>query len=301
MERYETQTIEEDQTSQRELAAILRVLSRPDTVKILSRAETGISNSTYAMEELNLTPKKYYYRLNELLGTDLITKRNGVYRQTTLGRIMYGRFLPAMGKTIDAKNELGILDELEGTKLESEVRKRIEEELGIPVFENSTNVKLLGDYESLAIEAIDLYDSAEESVLLASNYIDVRVMEACFRSVDRGITNRLIVDKKSLLSKIQSLRGMLSLTFTKTIINFASSKVDLKEFLKFVDLPYTFCIVDGHHNIIELSNTLNNSFIVALSIDDRGVSEKLTKFYEKLWKAGKTNAALNILDSIKSS
>jgi len=301
MERYETQTIEEDQTSQRELAAILRVLSRPDTVKILSRAETGISNSTYAMEELNLTPKKYYYRLNELLGTDLITKRNGVYRQTALGRIMYGRFLPAMGKTIDAKNELGILDELEGTKLESEVRKRIEEELGIPVFENSTNVKLLGDYESLAIEAIDLYDSAEESVLLASNYIDVRVMEACFRSVDRGITNRLIVDKKSLLSKIQSLRGMLSLTFTKTIINFASSKVDLKEFLKFVDLPYTFCIVDGHHNIIELSNTLNNSFIVALSIDDRGVSEKLTKFYEKLWKAGKTNAALNILDSIKSS
>lgn len=300
MEKYETQS-EEFHTINQEMATIFKVLSKPDAVKILHRAETGIKNSTYAMEELDLTPKKYYTRLNELVAADLVKKVDCVYRQTALGRIIYDRFLPAMGKTCDAKDELELIVYLERTEIESGVRKRIEDELGIPVFEDSTNLKLLGDYEALAIEAIDLYDSAEESVFLASNYIDVRVMEACFRSVDRGITNRLIVDKKSLLSKVQSLRGMVSLTFTKTIINFASSKVDLKEFVKFVDLPYTFCVVDGHHNIIELSNTLNDSFIVALSIDDRGVSERLTKFFDMLWKAGETNSALNVLGSIKSS
>jgi len=218
-----------------------------------------------------------------------------------MGRIIYDRFLPAMGKTYDAREELELIVYLEGTELESKVRNRIEADIGIPIFEDSTAVKVLGSYEDLAIAVIDLYDSAEESVILASNYIDVRVIEACFRSVDRGVTNRLIVDKKSLLSKVQNLKGMLSLTFTKTIINFASSKVNLKEFVKFVDLPYTFCVVDGHRNIIELSNTLNNDFIVALSIDNKGVSEKLTKFFDTLWKEGETNEAFNILDSINSS
>ncbi|GAH53002.1 unnamed protein product, partial [marine sediment metagenome] len=263
MEKHETQTSEEAHVINGELATILRVLSRPVALKILNRAGQGIENSTYAIEELNLTPKKYYHRLNELMASDLVKKVDGVYRQTAMGRIIYDRFLPAMGKTINAKDKLELIVHLEETELENGVRKRIEEELGIPIFTDSTNVKVLRDYEALAIEAIDLYDSAEESVLLASNYIDVRVMEACFRSTERGITNRIIIGKKSLKSKLNNLRMMLSLTFAKTIINFTSNKVKIQEFLKFIDLPYTFCIVDGHRNIIEVSNSLNESFIVA--------------------------------------
>jgi len=302
MEKSETEMTESEvHIINGELANIFRLLSNPDALKILYRAGQGIENSTHTIEELDLTPKKYYYRLKELMAADLVKKVNGVYRQTSMGRIIYDRFLPAMGKTYDAREELELIVYLEGTELESKVRNRIEADIGIPIFEDSTAVKVLGSYEDLAIAVIDLYDSAEESVILASNYIDVRVIEACFRSVDRGVTNRLIVDKKSLLSKVQNLKGMLSLTFTKTIINFASSKVNLKEFVKFVDLPYTFCVVDGHRNIIELSNTLNNDFIVALSIDNKGVSEKLTKFFDTLWKEGETNEAFNILDSINSS
>jgi len=190
---------------------------------------------------------------------------------------------------------------LEGTELESEVRKRIEEKLGIPVFAESTNLKLLGDYEALAIEAIDLYDSAEESVLLASNYFDVRVIEAFLRAVDRGVTSRVIMGKNRRSSKIESLRMMLSVTFTKSLINFASKTVDIKDVVRFADLPYTFCSVDGHRSIIEFSDNLNDSFIVALSVDDRDIGEKLTKFYEKLWEAGESQSTLKVLDSLKSS
>jgi len=187
---------------------------------------------------------------------------------------------------------------LEGIGIENGVRKRILEELGIPIFTDSTNIKLLGDYEALAIAAIDLYDSAEESVFLASNYIDVRVIEAFLRAVDRGVTNRCIMGKNSLSSKMQSLRMMLSVTFAKAVINFASDTVELKNTVRFADIPYTFCVVDGHHNIIEFSNTLNERFIVALSIDDRVVSEKLTDFFETLWKAGESNSALEVINSL---
>jgi len=50
-----------------------------------------------------------------------------------------------MGKACDAKDELELIVYLEGTELESEFRKRIEEELGIPIFAESNNLKLLED------------------------------------------------------------------------------------------------------------------------------------------------------------
>jgi len=91
---------------------------------------------------------------------------------------------------------------------------------------------------------------------------------------------------------------MLSLTFAKTIISFVSSKVDLKEFVRLSELPYTFCVVDGHHSIVDISNTLSERFIVALSIDDRGVAEKLTDFHNELWEAGEFDSVLNRLNSL---
>jgi len=100
---------------------------------------------------------------------------------------------------------------------------------------------------------------------------------------------------------MKNLRIMLSLTFAKTIVSFASDKVDLEGFLRFADIPYTFCVVDGHLNIIEFSNYLNEDFIVALSIDDRVIGERLTKFFEMIWEAGEFNSALKIINSLKTT
>ncbi|MBA7640213.1 hypothetical protein ES703_47878 [subsurface metagenome] len=284
-----------------ELATIFRLLSNSDAVKILSRAGQEIRNSTYTMEELGLSQKRYYYRLNELVAADLIKKVDGVYKQTTLGKIMCGHFLPAMGRTYAAKDELELLMRVEGTEMEPKVRQFITDELGIPGFAESSNIKILGDYEDLAVTAMDLYDSAEESVLLASNYFDVRIIEAFFRTLDRDITNRVIMGKNRRSTMIQNLRMMLSVTFAKTLIDFASNTVELKNTVRFAELPYTFCIVDGHHNIIEISDTLNEGFIVALLIDDRGVGERLTKFHNTLWEAGEFHSAIEGFNSFNSS
>ena len=283
------------------VTSLFKVLSKPEALIIFRHTVDGIKSSTYAIEELDLTPKRYYARLRELVDIGLVRKLDSGYRQTALGKLIYDRFLPAMRKAVDAKDELEFIMGLEGIEIENGVRTRILEELGIPIFADSTNLKVLGDYEALAIAAIDLYDSAEESVFLASNYIDVRVIEAFLRAVDRGVTNRCIMGKNSLSSKMQSLRMMLSVTFAKAVINFASDTVELKNTVRFADIPYTFCVVDGHHNIIEISNTLNESFIVALSIDDRVVGEKLTKFFKTLWKAGEFHSVIEGLNYIKSS
>ena len=282
------------------IADLFKVLSKPDALKILFLTKDGIKNSTHTIEDMDISQKRYYARLKELIDIGLVRKMDGVYGQTVLGRVVYERFLPAMGKAVDAREELELIVYLEGTEIDNGAKKRILDELEIPSFTESSKVKLLRDYEALAIEVIDIYDSAEESVLLASNYFDVRIMEACFRAVDRGVTNRILMGKRSLSSKLQNLKMMLSLTFAKTIINFTSNKVKLTEFVRFIDLPYSFCVVDGQHSIIEFSNTLNGRFIVALSFDDRAVGEKLIKFYETLWNAGDFHTAIKVVNSIET-
>ena len=276
------------------MAKIFKVLSSLDAIKIFFLAERGIDNSTHAMDMLDLTQKKYYTRLKELSETELIKKINGVHRLTALGKIIYDYFIPAMAKACEAKKELTILELLKGTSIENKIKGMFEDEFNILGLAESPKLRIIDNYENFSIEAIDLYDSAEESVILASNYFDVRVMEATFRAVDRGVINRIIIGKRSLSSKIQNFKLMLSMTFTKTIMNFASNTVDLKEFVRFIDLPYTFCVVDGYRNLIEISNNLDESFMIALSIDDRRISEKLTDFYETLWKEGEFHTALNI-------
>ncbi|NQT07911.1 hypothetical protein HQ586_02435 [Candidatus Bathyarchaeota archaeon] len=268
-----------------ELPALLKALSNTDGHRIFLLAGEGIRNSTYAIKELNISPKRYYARMRELVDIGLVCKMGGVYRQTALGRVIYDRFLPAMGKAVDAREELELIA---CAHLETGVKRRILEELGIPIFEDSTTVKVLGDYEAFVFEAMDLYDSAEESVLLATTYFDVRVMEAFLRAVDRSATNRVIMGKNSRSSEIQNLRTMLSVTFTKELINFASDIVELRNLVRFADIPYKFCVVDGHHSIIETSNPIDESFIVALSLDDRDVGEKLIKLFEALWKTGES-------------
>lgn len=284
-----------------ELVELFKVLSKPEAHRILFLTKNGISNSTSAMEELNISQKVYYDRLRGLVEVGLVNKIDGVYRQTPIGEIFCSRFLPAMGGAYEIKDKLGLLESLEGTTYEQRLRKVFADDLEILDFSGSNRVRLLEDYEALAIEAIDLYDSAEESVLLASNYLDVRVMEAAFRAAERGVANKIIAGKNKLSSRFQQLRMMLSPTFAKAIIDFCIKTVNLKEVVRFVDLPYTFCIMDGHLSIVEISNPINERFIVALSIDDREVGEKLTEFYELLWEAGEFHPALNLVGSLKSN
>jgi len=280
------------------LVSLFKVLSKPDALEVFLLAGEGIEKSGYAIEELGFTPKKYYARLKELVDIGFVMKTEGAYRQTPFGSMICGRFLPAMGRAYDARDRLGLISKFKGTQIEDEVRNLIEDELNIPDL-GSNKVRILETYEDLAVEAVDLYDSAEKSMLLASNYFDVRVMEAFLRALDRGITNRVIMGKNRQSSKIQNLRMMLSVTFAKNLINFASNTEDLKNTVRFADLPYTFCVVDGHLNIIEFSNPLNDIFIVALSIDDRIIGERLTEFYNTLWEVGEFHSAIEALKHIK--
>jgi len=281
------------------ITSLFKVLSKPDALKLFIHTSDGIGNSTYAIEELNLTSKKYYARLRELVDIGLVRKLDSVYRQTALGRMIYDRFLPAMRKAVDAREELEFIVGLEGLEMENGVRKSILEELGIPIFANSTKVRLLGNYEALVIEVIDLCDSAEESIILASNYFDSRVMEATFRAAGRGMNTRIITGKNGFSSRLQQLRMMLSQDFMKIVIGLFSKEIELENFIKVVDITYSFCVVDNYRSVFEFYNPVGEGFIAAFAVEDRKVGETLLDLFEQFWKIGESNEALKFLMSMK--
>ena len=278
------------------VTSLFKVLSKPDALIIFRHTVDGIKSSTSAIEELDLTQKRYYARLRELVDIGLVRKLDSGYGQTALGRMIYDRFLPAMRKAVDAKDELEFLV---GLEIENGVRKRILEELGIPVFADSTNVKLLGDYESLVVEVIDLCDSAEESIILASNYFDSRVMEATFRAAGRGTNTRIITGKDGFSSRLQQLKMMLSPDFMKILIGLFSKEIELENFIRVVDITYSFCVADSYRSVFEFYNPIKEGFIAAFMVEDRKVSDTLADLFEQFWNIGESNEALKFLMSMK--
>jgi predicted transcriptional regulator len=282
------------------LVKLFKVLSRPDALEVFLLAGEGIENSTSAIRELNISQKKYYTRLGELVDIGFIKKTEGTYRQTPIGNILCTRLLPAMEEIYGARDRLEILVQLDGTEMESGVRKLILDELEIPSFAGSDKGKIIEDYESMVVEVIDLCNSAEKSILMASNYLDVRVMEANFRSMGRGVSNRFIMGKDIFSSRLMQLRLMLSPKFTKAVMNLVTNSMEMENLARITDLPYSFIIVDGHLNIIEISDRLNSSFIVALLVKNREVGGKLLDLFEMLWDAGETPSMLGFLKKFQA-
>ena len=281
------------------IVKLFKVLSKPDAIEIFLLADEGIENSTYAIDELGYTSKRYYARLRELVDIGFLSKTGGAYRQTPFGIIIFSRLLPAMGRAYDARDRLKLITQFKGTKIEDALRTLIEDDLKIPSSSEYTNVKLLRDYEALAVDVIDIYDSAEESVLLASNYLDVRVLDAIVRSLDRGVKNRVIIGKEVLSSKLQQIRMILSPKFTKSMMKLASSSIDMSEIARVMDLHFSFCVADDDHSIFDFYNPVEDEFIIAFLVKDRFVGEKLKKRFNELWKIGECHSTLSFLNSFK--
>jgi len=136
-------------------------------------------------------------------------------------------------------------------------------------------------------------------VLLASNYLDVRVLDAAVRSMNRGVKNRCIIGKEVLSSKLQQLRMILSPKFTMAMMKMASSPIDFSEIARVMDLPISFCVVDGYRSIFDFYNPVVDELIIGFLVKDSVIGERLTKIFEELWKTGECHSALSFLSSFK--
>jgi len=282
-----------------QMEKILSSLANEDSLKIFIAAKEGIKTSTGTIKELGLTPKRYYTRLSELVAAGLVEKRDDVYQLTAMGRVCY-TLGEAFQATLDQRDRLDLADRLRSAKsisleetqeiLRALSSKGIIGSLGIA--DMIQPVKMIEDYETVVSELTSRINGAQESVCLASRYIDSRVAEATLRALGRNVRFSLLTWEESLSDKLQLLHAIMTPKIVKGLLDLIGNK---EVRIKNANVPYSFCVIDGKFAIIELPNPLTKSFYVGFSLQNEALCQRLIKTFEDLYLTAKEDPAVALL------
>ena len=263
----------------------LSALANEDALKIFLYAKNGITNSTEAISRLGLTQKRYYVRLKLLLEAGLLEKTEDTYEHTYLGSIFhkYGLVLMDM---VAKEEELKLYNSLnKSSSLSDKDKRRIAKALSldVPLPETRGAFRIVYAWEDLVSMTVVLVEEAKESLYLASQYLDTRVLDAGCKAIDRGVKIRGLISETEQLSN--SLKLLFSMLTNPKELSLLLSTLKSDKFpLRITKLPYTFLVVDGKKCVLEIKNPATDVFQYGFMIDDESISEKMIETFESLWK-----------------
>lgn len=280
-----------------EMEGILSSLANRDAIKIFYAARDGITSSTKTIKELELTQKRYYTRLNTLMKAGLIEKTENAYNHTLLGKLLFYTLFKRLKNALINRDLLDLADKLKNStslslKEREQVAAAISEKSALigytDLFGDVKPVEVVQTYEDLVTAVIKLIEKAEREIFFASRYTDFRISDPILRAFDRGIKFSLLDgDKSNLSSRMQMLRLILSNPKTVKHLYELINSPDIR--IKYVNLPYSFIVVDKKYACVELINPITNSFSFAFFFNSEAVCKKLIRTFKALYeKAGES-------------
>jgi len=255
-------------------------------MKILEAAEGGIRSSTKTRLRLGISQKRYYSRLRKLLEEGLIEKVGSSYRATLLGNLCL-EITGGLMKVLSQRDRLELIDKVRRSKEISidEAEEISRSLLNVNVQGLVTPVKMVDTWEGVVKETNAYLERAEETIHFATKYFDHRTIEAIIRAMHRGVEFKTLIDKSlsvGIKSKLKMLSMMLS--HPRVIRQFYEAASLAKGFSRYVDLPYTFFVVDAEYAMVEIANPLKNSFYVAFFFHNEKVAKRLLHNFRMLWE-----------------
>jgi len=277
-----------------DMEKVFSAVANKDAIKIFCAAKRGIKSSTQAIKELGLTQKRYYTHLKNLIDVGLIEKFDGTYQHTTLGKICF-KLGEVFENALSHQDRLDLVDRLYKAKnisLEEteEIMRAILKDTNIIPGERIADllgpVRMADTWEKVVYDVIEYIDNAEESIYFATQYLDMRVVEALLRAAKRGIKMRFLVgEEQNVTTAVQLLLRSL-LTHPKTL-KFIFQFVNSPELqLRYIKLPYTFIVVDGRYSMVEVAKPYTKAFSLAFFFHNKRLSERLLESFETLWERG---------------
>jgi len=273
-----------------EMEKVISALANQDAIKIFYAAGEGIKSSTEAIKTLGLTQKRYYTHLRNLTEAGLIQKSEEAYQHSTLGKICY-KLGGAFKNALSQRDRLDLVDRLGKAK---NISLEETEEIMRAILKQANispgviiPVKMYDTFEQVVKEINDHLENAENTGYFATKYFDSRTIEACMRASQRGVQFKVLLDKSlsiGMREKMKFLSTLFSdLRMLKHIFDFDRM---FNESARYVDLPYTFIVIDAKHGMIEITNPLTNKFYVAFFFQDEKVCERLLENFRMLWERG---------------
>ena len=286
---------------------IFSTFANLDTMQIFMLAEKGISNSNKAIKDLGLTPKRYYSRLKELVDSDLLEKVNGVYMYTPVGELLHTLGLSLLN-LIDNKQKIGLLMDLsKSDAFSADERQQINSMIlgkdhtgslfgsilpGLP----HEKIEKISTYKSLVETLAHDVASSKKSILLASRYFDLWVIDECLKARERGNELRVLISKETISKKMNMLRMMLSPRILLKVIEMSNGN-NVNDVLREIDLSFSFCIIDGRKCFFEFPS-VGGEFSIAFKLDDGETSTKFTQLFNSVWESKDVNKTSTLFKNL---
>ena len=280
-----------ENTTDSKLAKILGTLGNKDAIKILQSAIRGFNSTTDTHKELGMSLKRYYYRLDKLIETGLITKMNNKYELTPLGMAVANSTKRSRW-AIENIEHLGIIETLKKSKtIDEETWRNVLTDLfgnEVAISKFGTSASIITTYEDLVNSITRLIETATKSVYLATRYLDVRAMEAAWRTITRGVMIRTIDSTQSAFSSMKIVQTLIRHPkYVKILYDLWHSE---KAQVRYLEAPFSFMVVDEKDCCFEVVNPAIKEFFVAIELhDSKTVCPRLLETFQNLWKASEKN------------
>jgi hypothetical protein len=267
---------------------ILSALSNTDALSIFFYAKDGISSSKEAIKQLRLTQKRFYTRLNSLIDVNLIEKTKKGYSYTTLGRI-FSNMGKKLGPILENKARLTVMDKIGQIDALSPLETyKIAEVLSLEelIGDAINEIKIVDTFEKAVTNVVNLVNKAENSIYFASKYVDIKVSEACMKSLKRGVTSYFIVDNQEQFSNaIQILKSVIkNPSYIKLMFQYLQGS---KLLCRYANLPYTFMIIDEKYAMLEVPKPFTNTFSLSFFFNSELLCKKLMDNFNIIWDNAK--------------
>lgn len=289
----------------KDMEKILSALANEDALRIFREAKSGIASSTETIEELGLTQKRYYARLRSLIETGLIEKTEKGYDLTFLGRIVYEILYRKLEKTLENKDRIAIIDKLnKAGSLTKEEKEQIASAIAVKdrilgytnLLGGIKPVEIITTFDDLVNVVIALIKKASDTVFFAARYTDARISEPLIGAFNRGVRFFFLDgDESNLSNRMQIIR-----------IIFSNPKLihELRELLsspnvriRYVNLPYSFAVVDGEYAAIEIVNPVDKEFLFGLLFHNKEICGKLIKMFNEYSEKSEQNYLAELITS----
>jgi len=299
-----------DYNSLCECSDLFTVFSNIDALRIFMYAEKGITNSTQAIKELNLTPKRYYSRLKVILDCGLLTKNDEGYVYTPIGEVVAKMGLTLI-EVMRNKDKIELIMNLSGSSvLSSDERNKVNNfllenfEVGqviAPMINGPMHSKMerISTYDELVKRICDEINICKKNMYFASQYFDPIVSDKAVDVMNRGVPAKVMMSKKTMSRKLTKLRMLLAPQSVLKMLDNMRKNPDLANFYREVDFPFSFLILDEEKCFFELPNIIDGEFTIAFFIIDKNISQRFITLFNNLFDSADMGT-LEIINLLKN-
>ncbi|MGC8661446.1 MAG: phospholipase D-like domain-containing protein [Nitrososphaeria archaeon] len=271
-----------------------RILSSEYSIALLEELSRGLKVDDETIKKLGIERRTIYYILKEFRENGLVIKKGNRYMLSLLGFFVYN-VENELTRWLKNRNEITLLNEYIGNsetfKVTNTLLKSLENIIGISKFEP---VKVYTEWYSLVESLMARISTAEESVELASRYIDSNVLKAMLDAARRGIAIRMITDSAYSAARAKYYLALISNEENKAI---AKQLFTLKNVsVKTTNVPYSFIIVDQEDVGIEIPDIFGEkNFLLGIQFKSPVIAEKVSTIMEKMYENAKQDSIIYAL------